>query len=205
MPRSSSAPKAKRTHKPPAQREAEILAIAARVFASQGYRSVDVQQIADRAGVGKGTVYRYFPTKEGLFLAALEHRLERLLERVETAAACCDDPLDKIMAAIRAYIAYFQDHPETVELFIQERAEFRDRATPLYFVYRARHRQQWLDLFAQLAAAGRMHADETAVAFEMLGCLLYGYVLSRNTGGDAASSEPFERMFTLFLRGALTH
>ena len=41
-----------------------ILEQAIHTFAEQGFRDADVQLIADRAGVGKGTVYRYFGNKK---------------------------------------------------------------------------------------------------------------------------------------------
>ena len=52
----------------PGKRQA-ILEQAIRTFAELGFRGADVQVIADRAGVGKGTVYRYFHSKEDLFWA----------------------------------------------------------------------------------------------------------------------------------------
>ena len=61
-----------------ARRKAQILDTAAKVFAGVGFAATDVQAIADRIGVGKGTVYRYFATKEVLFLAAVERGLAEL-------------------------------------------------------------------------------------------------------------------------------
>jgi AcrR family transcriptional regulator len=40
---------------------------------TQGFATADVQEIANKTGVGKGTIYRYFPSKEELFLAAVDH------------------------------------------------------------------------------------------------------------------------------------
>ncbi len=57
------------------QRRAEILSAATREFAARGYAGADVERIAERAGVGKGTVYRHFPRKRDLFFAALDHCL----------------------------------------------------------------------------------------------------------------------------------
>src|SRR5262249_32091652 len=43
------------------------------------------------------------------------------------------DPLARFEAAVLAYLTFFDDRPEMAELFIQERAHFRDRHRPLYF------------------------------------------------------------------------
>ncbi|WP_163510504.1 TetR/AcrR family transcriptional regulator [Fodinicola acaciae] len=55
-----------------------VLRAAEEVFAVQGI-AVPLDEIARRAGVGAGTVYRHFPTKEALFEAVVGERLEQLL------------------------------------------------------------------------------------------------------------------------------
>jgi AcrR family transcriptional regulator len=50
------------------KREKEILQAAAAVFAQRGFRATRVADVATRAGLGKGTVYEYFASKEDLFL-----------------------------------------------------------------------------------------------------------------------------------------
>ncbi|APR77298.1 Transcriptional regulator, TetR family protein [Minicystis rosea] len=65
-----------------------MLEVAERVFAAEGL-SVPIDEIAKRAGVGVGTVYRHFPTKEALFAAIVQDKLARIVERVATLA---DDP-----------------------------------------------------------------------------------------------------------------
>ena len=57
-----------------AKRE-RILAAATAVFAERDFHRVQVSEVAERAGVGKGTVYLYFPSKDDLHQAALEGSL----------------------------------------------------------------------------------------------------------------------------------
>lgn len=56
-----------------------VLAAAQRAFAERG-TSVSLAEIARRAGVGAGTVYRHFPTKSHLLEAVLQHRVDRLAQ-----------------------------------------------------------------------------------------------------------------------------
>jgi AcrR family transcriptional regulator len=63
-----------------AQRNRErVLAVARTAFAAEGL-SVPLDEIARRAGVGPGTLYRHFPTKEALFEAVVHDRLRRLAD-----------------------------------------------------------------------------------------------------------------------------
>jgi AcrR family transcriptional regulator len=65
---------------------ARVLEVAAEVFAAEGL-GVPVHEIARRAGVGTGTVSRHFPTKEALFVAILEQRLQALTAEADRLAA----------------------------------------------------------------------------------------------------------------------
>ena len=102
-----------------------ILAVAVEAFARDGYRNTDVQAIADKAGVGKGTVYRHFGNKEDLFWATVFDVLKRLERHLLRAMEGIDSPIEKLRAAGLAYAGFFEDHPEFIEVFVQDRAEFR--------------------------------------------------------------------------------
>jgi AcrR family transcriptional regulator len=65
---------------------ARVLEAAEAVFAGAGV-SAPVEEIARRAGVGVGTVYRHFPTKEALFEAILVGRFERLADEADSLAS----------------------------------------------------------------------------------------------------------------------
>src|SRR5580693_1548480 len=67
-----------------------ILQAAEEIFATEGL-SVPIDTVAERAGVGVGTLYRHFPTKEALFEAIVMARLDILLEIAKSYAAA-DDP-----------------------------------------------------------------------------------------------------------------
>jgi len=69
---------------------AHVLAIAQEVFAEQGL-DVPIDEIAKRAGVGVGTLYRHFPTKQALFEAIVADRIERVADRARELASA-DDP-----------------------------------------------------------------------------------------------------------------
>ncbi len=62
-----------------ARNRARVLDVAYETFAAEGL-SVPIDEIARRAGVGAGTVYRHFPTKESLFAAVIENRMQRIVD-----------------------------------------------------------------------------------------------------------------------------
>jgi AcrR family transcriptional regulator len=87
-----------------ARRRREILAVAARRFAAAGYDATDVQVVADELGVGKGTVYRYFPTKEALFLAAVDQGMQELKGWIDQATSKARTSIERVQLGVRAYL-----------------------------------------------------------------------------------------------------
>src|SRR5262245_22775941 len=89
-----------------ARRKAQILDVAARVFADYGFANTQVQTIANHVGVGNGTVYRYFPTKEKLFLATVERGLKELTIEMDRVLEQPLEPVEQIAAAVRTYLGF---------------------------------------------------------------------------------------------------
>src|SRR5215217_5750119 len=85
-----------------ARRNRERVLTAARdVFAEQG-REAQMDDVARRAEVGVGTVYRHFPTKEALIDALVATAFERLLAVAKEQAAREDDPWDALVTTLWA-------------------------------------------------------------------------------------------------------
>ncbi len=137
-------------------RREEILQTATELFGEHGFSDAVTQVLADRLKIGKGTIYRHFPSKRELFLAAADRVMVKLNERIECSIAGIDDGLESITVAITAYLAFFAENPHFVELIIQERAGFKDRKRPTYFEHRERNVQRWRQLYRDLIAEGRI-------------------------------------------------
>lgn len=166
------------------RRKAEILAAAAQIFARDGFAATDVQVIADRVGISKGTVYRYFETKEALFLAAVDLGLQELSATCD--AAMLDDsltPLERVERAVVAYLTFFDRRPDMAELFVQERATFRDRHKPLYFATSGTCSERDLAFVHHLMDADIFRTVDPARAMDVFGDLLFGTVLSNHLAG----------------------
>jgi AcrR family transcriptional regulator len=85
-----------------ARNRACVLEVAYETFAAEGL-SVPIDEIARRAGVGAGTVYRHFPTKEALFQAVIEGRMRHLIDD-GYALLKSDGPGEAIFAFLRSMV-----------------------------------------------------------------------------------------------------
>jgi AcrR family transcriptional regulator len=171
-----------------ARRRREILDEAAELFASRGYPDTDTQVLADRLGVGKGTLYRYFPSKRELFLATVDRVMQRLRQAVDGAIDELEDPLDRVSLAIKAYLDFFAEHPGFVELLVQERANFKDRKRPTYFEHRDANMGKWKALFASLIQERRVRKVPVERITDVLSQLVYGTMFTNHFAGQRKSS-----------------
>lgn len=107
-----------------AQRNRErILRVAMRHFAAHGI-GASLEDIARAAGVGAGTLYRHFPSREALLAATLEDRQAALLARAEEAERMADPDaaLREWLGALQDYLRTFNGLPAPVLAAIKEQA-----------------------------------------------------------------------------------
>ena len=84
-----------------ARNRARVLEVAYETFAAEGL-SVPIDEIARRAGVGAGTVYRHFPTKEDLFRAVVEDRIASIVDDGRKLVTA-EDP-DALLTFLRSVV-----------------------------------------------------------------------------------------------------
>lgn len=111
-PRSRSATKQKLFH------------AAVTLIAEQGFSSTTVEEIAERAGVAKGTVYYNFASKTELFEELLRYGVELLThdlrEAAEKTAAQDGSRVDALDAMIRAGLVFIDRYPAFTQLYVAE-------------------------------------------------------------------------------------
>ncbi len=73
------------------ERRAELLPVVAATFAELGYRRTSTAELADRCGVRVNILYRLWPDKQAMFIAAIHHVFDRSLETWESLLANSDD------------------------------------------------------------------------------------------------------------------
>lgn len=86
-----------------------IVEVAREVFREQGY-DASLDEVAKRAGVGPGTLYRHFPKRENLLDAMMQSWMDRVDEAAEKALATEGSPRDLLVAWLRAYVELISLH-----------------------------------------------------------------------------------------------
>ena len=163
-----------------------VLKAATGHFASRGVNA-SLDEIARLAGVGAGTLYRHFPSREALLAAALQERQTDLRAQAQAAREIenADDALSTWLAALQDYVRTFNGLPEPVL------SALKDRSSPLALPcdVLVQITREFLDRAQQ---HGRARPSVTADEL-FLSTLGVAWVLGR-TGTGAAAAQGLNRI-----------
>jgi AcrR family transcriptional regulator len=90
------------------ERRAQLLELGRRAFNERAYDEVSLEEISETAGISKGLVYHYFPTKRDLYVAGLRETSRELITAVTAALARCHVPAERVRAALDVYLEFLR-------------------------------------------------------------------------------------------------
>lgn len=102
------------------ERRDRIFAAAAELFADRGFAAVTTHQIAERADVGDGTLFRYATSKGELLLMVYNEEFRAALEAGEERARAATDVVDALLALALPTMEMADDHPENALVYMRE-------------------------------------------------------------------------------------
>ena len=181
------------------EQKEKILAAASQLFGTQRFHEVRMDDIADAAAVGKGTLYRYFQDKEELYLAVLSRSSEFFMQRLRDTVAEVDGLRGQLEAVAATIVAYFDEQPHLLDLI--QRAELESTSGKEFPWYATRLEliQFLLDLFERAKVRG-----EAAIRHSELAVLtFFGGLRSVIRLGEKPRPRNLARRFVeTFLLGA---
>jgi len=114
------------------RREKQIYKAALKVFSKYGYYKSDMDLIAQKAKIGKGTVYRYFKSKKNLFISLAEWGLNQLKDEILTNIEGIEDEVEKINTALEVYFNFYKTKKGFYRVLIYEKYNFMDEIARKY-------------------------------------------------------------------------
>ncbi len=134
-------------------RPQEILEAALFVFAKKGFAAARMEDIGERAGVSKGTIYLYFESKEAVFKALLHETIVKRFSLLSDLARDHHGPVAPLLAEILRQLGQFIATSDLVvlpKMVIAEAGNFPDLAR----IYREEVAERGLKLFGGLLRTG---------------------------------------------------
>ena len=138
------------------ERRERIIATARRAFAERSFDEVLMDVVARQAGVGKGTIYRYFPDKESLYFAVIFQGIEELKQQIRSALTAPSQLEPRIRELIATLVSFFHRNRRFFRLMNLEDSKVGDEGRP----NRRRWQQERGELIDAIAAALE-HGRET--------------------------------------------
>jgi len=118
-------------------RRAEIQGAARTVFAEKGFEAATLEEIAERAELGKGTIYSYFENKEALFFSLIEEIMEGQAEILKEIHAGSGTAPEKLALVIRKFVPYFRERKDLFRILMGQSGgltgKIRDEVRQKYF------------------------------------------------------------------------
>jgi AcrR family transcriptional regulator len=150
-----------------------ILRAAEAIFARRDYHEVQIDDVAETCGVGKGTIYRYFRSKQALYLAVMFDGIERLRADLEAAVATEEPPARKIRQVVHRTLAHFWDRRFFFSLIHRSEHKPHGEARE-WFRHREALSRSVQEVLRAAMAAGHLRAVDARIAAEMLFGMMRG-------------------------------
>lgn len=178
-------------------RPAELLEAAAACFGESGYQATRVEEIASRAGVTVGTIYRYFPNKETLFAAVLDESRKRLPSGWAVAER---DPGRLLRETIDRWWAFLSDPAQAVMLraTLADSQETSEAAAAYAREVRNRLEQQLGGVVRLGMAAGVFRSVDVGGVSRALADTLLGGALTRPASATGAGTDSATYLSVVF-------
>ncbi len=114
--RESVPPTTARRRLPTAERRIQLLEVAVRVFGREGYTGASTADIAREVGISAPALYRHYPSKKALYLAALAHSGDRMFDGWERAAREAPNALTAFARLGVLYQTMMRDEPHLLQI-----------------------------------------------------------------------------------------
>ncbi len=186
------------------ERRERILKTAARHFSEVHFHEAELDRIARDAGVGKGTLYRYFENKIDLYLKTIEHQLQLALVYIQERARRHDDPVVYIETVIESAVDFFYKHPQSFNIVLLSNTVHFDEVVELVAGIRSQYYEHMKTIFEQAIADGLFREMNIDVAVRILDSailhLMYEYHKNKLVTPEAIKTNLKTTLLNGFLK-----
>ena len=184
-------------------RRAELLTLAAGMFAQHGLKATTVRDIADAAGILSGSLYHHFDSKEAMVDELLDTFQTELWKEYDAIEASDLSPRAKLEAVVRASFEAIDHHHSEVAIFQNDAAHLITFERFAYLGERNnRFRRLWTGLLEAGVAAGELRSDlDVELVYRFLRDTVWVAVRWYRPGGDLSPSDIADQYLKILLEG----
>jgi AcrR family transcriptional regulator len=98
-----------------------ISQVAKEVFAERGYQGATLEDVAQRLGMSKATIYIYYKNKDDLFLHVVEDLVASTLEAITQDAQAPKEPIEKLSGMVYTMISFYERERDFFRIYLHEK------------------------------------------------------------------------------------
>jgi AcrR family transcriptional regulator len=162
------------------------LEAAFRVFGSRGLHQATLEDVARRAGISKGTIYLYFPSKAALFSAMLKARVNDFMPAVETPRRGGAPPVRDRLATLGRHLYRFFRSPAYLAIYrtmVSEAQAFPEAAAVLYREGILPANRRLAEVIRRGVAAGEFRPVDPLIAARAFAAMFQVFAVSQELLG----------------------
>lgn len=184
-------------------RRAEILRVAAELFAVQGVAATPVRAIADRVGILSGSLYHYFGSKDDMVTELVLGWLDQLVAAYDEAGIPDLAPREALRMLVDVSLATVADHPHAIEIYQNDAGYLAQLPAGAAIAERAsKVPAMWLGVIQRGIDDGVFRTDVPArVFYNMLRDALWRSVTWFDPDASRSTSQLADDYATVFLDG----
>jgi AcrR family transcriptional regulator len=183
-----------------------ILDAMERLLARYGYKKTTMDDLAGEAGIGKGSIYLHFPSKEEVALCSIDRVVDRLQDRLQENASSPGSVSERLREMLRTRVLFRFD---SVRDYSQSLDDLFESLRPAYMARRHRYFEAERKAFAKVLAEGRRQGrlefdDATATADTLLlasNALLPYSLSTRELGKRGEIEKKINHIADILIRG----
>lgn len=190
------------------QRE-EILSSAERVFSQQGFFTTKIQDIADAAEYGIGTIYKHFKSKDIIFFTIIKNKFTQFLSFARDNVKQYETPETKLRALIYSHLEFFDKNKDIFRLLSAEHISFEKDLRNKFVKEMRRNFISYFNIFSEIYKEGvrnRVFKKEDNkgimnLCLALIGMLNFTSFYKLNNMPDESLVDNANLIFNLFLKG----
>lgn len=153
-----------------------VVAVAAELFAREGYHGAGIAELAKEVGLGRGALYHYIESKEALLYAISRTQVDRMNAHAEAALHAGHEPEELLRTMARGLLRNIADHRAEWTVFFRDYSALTGERRDHVIAARERYEGYWRQALDRGVSAGALRPAPSLLVKGILGMLNYTYL-----------------------------
>ncbi|GAA5165936.1 TetR/AcrR family transcriptional regulator [Pseudonocardia eucalypti] len=177
-----------------------VIAVAAELFARNGYHGTGIAELGKAAGLGRGALYHYIESKEALLYAISKEQVDRMNTFAERAMSAGLEPEELLRTLARGLLRNIADHRAQWAVFFRDYGALTGERRDKVITARERYEGYWRQALDRGVQAGVLRPTPRLLVKGILGMLNYTY-LWFDPGGELTPEQVADDFLDALMRG----